>query len=73
MTLSTSRPLALYAPLQHQGAGHYGKMVNTCCLNAILVKPKADGASCPACFWVVGQALKAKVSTASRLLFNRIQ
>lgn len=73
MILSSSRPLALYAPLQHQRAGHYGKMVNTRCLNAILVKTKAEGASCPACFWVLGQAFKAKVSTASRLLFNRIQ
>lgn len=69
MTLSTSCPLGLYAPLQHQGAAHCGKMVNTHCLNAILVKTKAEGASCPACFWVLGQAFKAKVSTAISVAF----
>lgn len=65
--------LDLYVPLKYQGATHYGKMVNIRNLNAVLVKTRTVGPSCPTRSWVLGQPFKAKVSIASWLLFNRIQ
>lgn len=43
--------LTFYVPLKHPGAVRYGKTVNIRYLNAILVKTKADGPSCPTRFW----------------------
>lgn len=65
--------LNLCVPLQDQEVTHYGKMVNFRNLNVVLVKTRAVGPSCPTRSWVLGQPFKAKVSTASWLLFNRIQ
>lgn len=65
--------LDLYVSLQDQEVTHYGKMVNIRNFNAVLVKTRAVGPSCPTRAWVPGQPFEAKVSTASWLLFNRIQ
>lgn len=59
--------------LQDQEVTHYEKMVTIHNLNAVLVKTRAVAPSCPTRSWVLGQPFKAKVSTASWLLFNRIQ
>lgn len=72
MTLSTSLSISVF-PRSAKGPSAMGRPVNIRFLKAIFVKTGADGPSCPTRSWVLGQPFNPKVSTASWLLFNRIQ